>query len=76
MAACYLRLVRDLSSSAAWGETGKCIGVMAFSFEAGELGNIPLPTLMPPRKTGTILFLVSYELALSICGQDSERPTQ
>jgi hypothetical protein len=42
--------------------TGGCLIVERS--EAGEMEAIPLPTLMPPRKTGTILLLVSKKLAL------------
>jgi hypothetical protein len=36
-----------------------------------NMGDIPLPTLMPPKKTGTILFLVSVGLAIhSLIGEN------
>jgi hypothetical protein len=63
MAACCLRLVRDLGSAAAWeGGRVSVSKQRSWILNAGDLDDLPLPTFMPPRKTGTILLLVSEEL--------------
>jgi hypothetical protein len=46
-------------------------GVGAVPCGVENMGDKPLPTLMPPKKTGTILFLVSVGLALdSLIGEN------
>jgi hypothetical protein len=58
MAACSLSPIRH-SASKGRGENGKVLERHVITVRRGGRGDVPLPTLMPPRNTGTMLFIVS-----------------